>query len=69
MKGEFKKRYDPELGRYVRKQIYGEGLTDVVKMTSKKVFGQTAKAAAKTATKKAVERAVTKTGDYMGKTE
>ena len=39
---EYKKRYDPELGRYVKKNIYsgeliqGGGLTDFFKSTIKK---------------------------------
>ena len=43
---EYKKRYDPELGRYVKKNIYsgeiqaggahGAGLTDIFKSTIKK---------------------------------
>ena len=28
---EFKRRYDPELGRYTRQHIYGEGMMDVFK--------------------------------------
>ena len=28
---EFKRRYDPELGRYARQDIYGEGMMDVFK--------------------------------------
>ena len=42
---EYKKRYDPELGRYVKKNIYsgeliqeGGGLTDIFKSTIKRVF-------------------------------
>ena len=27
---EFKKRYDPELGRFTRQHIYGEGVMDVL---------------------------------------
>ena len=26
---EFKKKLDPELGKYTRQHIYGEGMTDV----------------------------------------
>ena len=26
---EFKKNYDPEMDRYVKKHIYGEGISDV----------------------------------------
>ena len=28
---EFKKKYDPDIGRYTRKHIYGEGIMDSVK--------------------------------------
>ena len=59
---EFKKRYDVKTGRYVKKHIYGEGVTDVFKTIGKKLFGRTMKKAAKTATKKAVQ----KTGEYAG---
>ena len=46
---EYKKRYDPELGRYVKKHIHsgeiqdGGALTDIFKS----VFGKTIKKAAK----------------------
>ena len=63
---EFKKRYDIKTGRYVKKHIYGEGVTDVFKTIGRKLFGRTMKKAAKTATKKAVEKAATKTGEYAG---
>lgn len=64
---EFKRHYDPEMGRYVKKHIYGEGISDVSKLTGKKVFGQTAKKAAKTASKKAVQTAATKSGEFVRK--
>ena len=38
---EFKMRYDPELGRYTRQHIYGEGMMDVFKSFGKKIFGNT----------------------------
>ena len=63
---EFKKRYDVKMGRYVKKHIYGEGVTDVFKTIGKKLFGKTMKEAAKTATKKVVQKAATKTGEYSG---
>ena len=63
---EFKRHYDVKMGRYVKKHIYGEGITDVFKMIGRKVFGTTAKEAAKTATKKALQTAATKTGEYAG---
>ena len=63
---EFKKRYDPELGRFTRQHIYGEGVMDVFKNIGAKVFGQTLKKAAKTAASKAVTTAATKTGEHVG---
>ena len=33
---EFKKRYDPELGRFTRQHIYGEGVMDVFKILVRK---------------------------------
>ena len=63
---EFKRRYDVKTGRYVKKHIYGEGVTDVFKTIGRKLFGRTMKKAAKTATKKAVQKAATKTGEYAG---
>ena len=63
-KSEYKKRYDPNLGMYVKKHVHGGGvLTDVLKS----VFGKTMKEAAKTAGKKALETAATKTGEHVGK--
>ena len=58
---EFTRRYDVKMGRYVKKHIYGERVTDVFKMIGRKVFGKTAKEAAKTATKRAPQTAATKT--------
>ena len=64
---EFKKSYDVNTGRYVKKHIYGKGVvTDVFKTIGTKLFGKTMKEAAKTATKKAVQKAATKTGEYAG---
>ena len=64
---DFKKKYDPELGRFTRQHIYGEGVMDVFKNISSKIFGQTLKKAAKTAATKAVTTAATKTGEHVGK--
>ena len=64
---EFKYKYDPELGRFTRQHIYGEGVMDVFKNIGAKVFGQTLKKAAKTAATKAVTTAATKTGEHVGK--
>ena len=64
---EFKYKYDPELGRFTRQHIYGEGIMDVFKNIGAKVIGQTLKKAAKTAASKAVTTAATKTGEHVGK--
>ena len=64
---EYKKRFDPELGRYTRQHIYGEGITDVFKSFGSKLFGKTIKKAAKKGVEKAVTSAATKTGEYAGK--
>ena len=60
---EFKKKYDPELGRFTRQHIYGEGVMDI----GSKVFGPLLKKAAKTAADKAITTAVSKTGEHVGK--
>ena len=60
-------RLDPELGRYTRQHIYGEGMMDVFKSVGKKIFGKTMKKAAKRGTKKAMTAAATKTGEHVGK--
>ena len=63
---DFKKKYDPDLGRFTRQHIYGEGVMDVFKNFGSKVIGQTLKKAAKTAATKAVTTAATKTGERVG---
>ena len=64
---EFKKKLDPELGRYTRQHIYGEGIIDVFKSFGKAIFGKTMKKAAKKGIEKAVTTAATKTGEHAGK--
>ena len=64
---DFKKKYDPDLGRFTRQHIYGEGVMDVFKNIGSKVIGQTLKKAAKTAASKAVRTAATKTREHVGK--
>ena len=64
---EFKMKLDPELGKYTRKHIYGEGMMDVFKSVGKKIFGKTMKKAVKKGAKKAVTAAATKTGEHVGK--
>ena len=61
---ELKKRYDPDLGRYVNKniftgEIYGKGMSDIFISVGSKILRK----AAKNATKKAA----TTTGNYAGK--
>lgn len=61
---EYKKKFNPETGKFVREHIYGEGvITDTLKSIGKKVFGKTVKSAAK----KAMTTTATKTGEYVGK--
>ena len=65
---EFKKRYDPKLGKYVKKRVYGEGISDIFKAVGSKIFGRTAKKAAESAAKSAAKKAATTTSEYVGKT-
>ena len=64
---EFKMKLDPELGRYTRQHIYGEGMMDVFKSFGSKLFRKTVKSAVKKGAKKAVTAAATKTGEHVGK--
>ena len=64
---DFKKKYDPELGRFTRQHIYGEGVMDVFKNIGSKILRNTMKQAAKTAATKAVTTVATKTGEHVGK--
>ena len=64
---EFKMKLDPELGRYTKQHIYGEGMVDVFKSFGKKLLGKTMKKAAKKGAQKAVTAAATKTGEHVGK--
>ena len=66
-KSEFKMKLDPELGRYTRQHIYGEGITDIFKSFASKLFGKTVKSTAKKGVEKALTTAATKTGDHVGK--
>ena len=64
---EFKMKLDPELGRYTRQHIYGEGITDIFKSVGSRLFGKTMKKAAKKGVEKALTAATTKTGEHVGK--
>ena len=61
---EFKKKINPELGRYTKQHIYGEGFFNSL---GKAIFGQTMKKAAKQGIEKAATTAATKTGEHVGK--
>ena len=64
---EFKMKFNPELGKFTRQHIYGEGITDVFKSFGKAIFGKTVKSAAKKGVEKALTTAATKTGEHVGK--
>ena len=66
-KSEFKMKLDPELGKYTKQHIYGEGMMDIFKSFGSKLFGKTVKSAAKKGVEKALTTAATKTGDHVGK--
>ena len=66
-----KRRYDPTIDRYVKKdihtgEIYGEGLMDIFKSVGRKFFSRTAKDIAKKGAKTATNKAVTKVGEQIG---
>ena len=70
-KSMLKRRYDPTIDRYVKKdintgKIYGEGLMDIFKSVGKKLFSKTAKDIAKKGAKTATTKAVTKVGEHIG---
>jgi len=70
-KNEFKKKYNPVLGRYVKQHVYtgeihGGGIADIFKSVGSKLFGETAKEIAKKAATKAATTAATKTGEHIG---
>ena len=64
---EFKKRHDPRLGKYVKKRVYGEGISDIFKAVGSKIFGRNAKKAAESAAKNAAKKAATTTSEYVSK--
>lgn len=72
MKSEYKKRYDSDTGRYIKKHIYsgefqGEGYKmDMLKALGNKLFGKTTEEMAKKAVEKAATSAATKTGEHLG---
>ena len=72
MKSEYKKKYNPDIGRYVKKHIYsgelhGEGYKmDMLKSLGKKLFGKTTQEIAKKAVEKATTSVATKTEEHLG---
>ena len=70
-KSMLKRRYDPTIGRYVKKDIntgyiHGEGLMDIFKSVGSKLFSKTAKDIAKKGAKTATTKAVTRVGEHIG---
>ena len=70
-KNMIKRRYDPTIDRYVKKdihtgEIYGEGLMDIFKSVGRKLFSKTAKDIAKKGAKSATNKAVIKVGEHIG---
>ena len=68
---ELKMRYDPEIGRYVKKHVYtgeihGEGLTDIFKSVGSKLFGKTAEVMTKKVATKAATKTAEKNGEFIG---
>jgi len=57
---EYKNRFDPEMGMYVKKHIYGEGMFDVFKSIGSKLFGKTVKNTLKSGIQKGAEEAIKK---------
>ena len=49
---KYKKRYDPEIGRYVRKHIHGERIKDILKSVGRKLFCKTVKNSLKSGIKR-----------------
>ena len=64
---DLKRKYDPELDRYVKKHIYGEGISDVMKSIGSRVLGKTTKELAKKAATKAAEKAGDKIIELLSK--
>ena len=70
-KNIIKRRYDPTIDRYVKKdihtgKIYGEGLMNLFKSMGRKLFSKTTKDIAKKGSKSATNKAVTKVGEHIG---
>ena len=68
---EYKKRFDPEMGMYVKKHIYGEGMMDIFKLLGSKLLNKTIKETIKKGVQKgseaAIKSAVEKSGNYASK--
>ena len=64
---EYKKKFDPEMGMYVKKHIYGEGLMDIFKLLGSKAIKETVKSGVKKGSEAAIKSAVEKSGNYAAK--
>ncbi len=53
---EYKRRYDPEEGKFIYRHIHGEGLFDTLKSVGRRFARKTAKRAANTAVKQVTAR-------------
>ena len=65
-KSEIKKKYDPVTGKYIKMNIHGEGMGDVLRSVGSKLMGKTAQEIAKKAAVTAATKAATKTGEHIG---
>lgn len=62
---EYKKRYDPEAGQYVKEPIYGERIFYSIKSVERKISGKTAEKASSKAVFKMSEHAGEKAEDNI----
>ena len=63
---EYKKRYDPETGQYMKKHIYVEGIFDSIKSIRSKLFGRRTENAASKAASKSISKASEHAGEKAG---
>ena len=65
---EFKRRFDPEMGRYVRKNIYDESIVggNIFTSIASKLFGKTTKELAKKELKQQLQRLLQKLESILG---
>ena len=67
---DYKRKYDPDHGRYVYKHVYGEGMFDSIQNFGRKLLGKTVKKTMIDVTKKAataaLDKSAKKTGEFVG---